>query len=628
MTVLGALAACRDQPSHPPRVDVLPEWFDAAYADRLDSLDLALSGLAALPARPESAEAQQAFRNARRAYKRVEYLLEFEDHLRASALNAAPVAILDEDDHSHVIPPHGLQLIEASVFPRPARDLEKITRPQVEDMRRVVSLIRQDSSYRADRTWQVPFEAARMELARITTLGLAGADAAISGEGIRESAEALRGAQDGLRAYQEVMLQRDPTGWNALQLSLRAAIGALEAAPDFARFDRLDFLVRFARPVAAGLARLQRSLRLPEPSERGPWSPGATDIYAAGAVDARWFAPDYAPPPTPALVALGRQLFFDTRLSAAGHRSCATCHQPAFGFTDRRRLASVDAGHGPVRNTPTLLNAGFQRAQFADQRSAFLEFQFEEVMSNPREMALQPDSAARRLASDSALTARFAAVFGKPRTQALTGQAMSIAVAAYVRSLQALDSRFDRAIRGDTAAIDASERRGFNLFMGKAGCGTCHFAPLFGGSFPPAYVESEPEVIGVPATDAARGAVVDGDPGVFAVDRAPLHRHAFKTPTVRNVALTAPYMHNGVFRTLEQVVDFYDRGGGNGLGMKLPNQTLPSDRLHLSAQEKRDLIAFLRSLTDSSAIAPLAPVATRAAPGSRATPPRAATAPR
>jgi cytochrome c peroxidase len=249
-------------------------------------------------------------------------------------------------------------------------------------------------------------------------------------------------------------------------------------------------------------------------------------------------------------------------------------------------------------------------------------------MANPREMALQPDSAARRLASDSALTTRFAAVFGKPRMESLTGQAMSIAVAAYVRSLQALDSRFDRAVRGDTAAIDASERRGFNLFMGKAGCGTCHFAPLFGGSFPPAYVESEPEVIGVPAGNSARRAVVDGDPGVFAVDRAPLHRHAFKTPTVRNVALTAPYMHNGVFRTLEQVVDFYDRGGGNGLGMKLPNQTLPSDRLHLSAQEKRDLIAFLRSLTDSSAIAPLAPAATPAAPGSRATPPRAATAPR
>jgi cytochrome c peroxidase len=624
---LGALAACRDRPAPARQAEVLPARFDAVYAARLDSLDLTLAALAALPAHPDSALAQQTFRRARAAYKRIEYLLEFEDHIRATDLNAPPIPIVDEDDYTNVIPPHGLQVVEAAVFPRPARNFQQVTRGQLRDMRRIVGFIGHDSSYRAARTWRVPFEAARMELARVTTLGLAGFDATVSKDGLRESAEALQGVREGLEAYAGTMLQRDSAGWAELERSLDAGIGALESAPDADRFDRFDFIVRFARPIAGGLARLQRALGLPEPREPDPWSPGATDIYAAGAIDPAWFAPDYAPPSTPALVALGRQLFFDPRLSAAGRRSCATCHQPAFGFTDRRRLASVDPGHGTVRNTPTLLNAGFQRAQFADQRAGYLEFQFEAVMANPREMALRPDSAARLLAADSALATRFAAVFGKSREQSLTGQAMSIAVAAYVRSLQALNSRFDRAIRGDTAAIDAPERRGFNLFMGKAACGTCHFAPLFGGSFPPAYVESEPEVIGVPATPA-KGAVVDGDLGVFAVDRAPLHRHAFKTPTVRNVALTAPYMHNGVFRTLGEVVDFYDRGGGNGLGMKLPNQTLPADRLHLSAQEKRDLIAFLRSLTDSSAIAPLPAAATPAAPGSRATPPRAAAAPR
>jgi cytochrome c peroxidase len=163
-----------------------------------------------------------------------------------------------------------------------------------------------------------------------------------------------------------------------------------------------------------------------------------------------------------------------------------------------------------------------------------------------------------------------------------------------------MDSRFDRAVRGDTAAISPSERRGFDVFMGKARCGTCHFAPVFGGSMPPKYLESEPEVIGVPATATAKRPMVDDDPGVFAIDRAPLHRHAFKTPTLRNIAQTAPYMHNGIFRSLEQVVDFYDRGGGNGLGMKLPNQTLPSDKLHLTHEEKRDLVAFLKALSDSA----------------------------
>jgi cytochrome c peroxidase len=136
--------------------------------------------------------------------------------------------------------------------------------------------------------------------------------------------------------------------------------------------------------------------------------------------------------------------------------------------------------------------------------------------------------------------------------------------------------------------------------MGKAACGTCHFAPLFGGTLPPAYLESEPEVIGVPATRNVKPAVVDGDLGVYLVTRAPLHRHAFKTPTVRNVALTAPYMHNGVFRTLEEVVDFYDAGGGNGLGMRLPNQTLSPEPLHLTRREKSDLVAFMNALTDTT----------------------------
>src|SRR5207245_681362 len=253
-------------------------------------------------------------------------------------------------------------------------------------------------------------------------------------------------------------------------------------------------------------------------------------------------------------VALGGRLFFDPALSRRGRRSCAACHQPALAFSDGRARAVVDPGHGFVRNTPTLLNAGMQLFQFADQRAPFLEFQVEAVMQNPREMDLPLAEAARKLGGDSALVARFAGALGKPPREALTPQSLGVAIAAYVRSLRAMDSRFDRAVRGDTDALTASERRGFNLFLGKAACGTCHFAPLFGGTVPPTYREAEPEVIGVPAKPVARGPRLDPDPGVFAVDKAPLHRHAFKTPTLRNVALTAPYMHNGVFRTLEEVV--------------------------------------------------------------------------
>ncbi|HEX2220412.1 MAG TPA: cytochrome c peroxidase [Gemmatimonadales bacterium] len=521
--------------------------------------------------------------------------------VRAAALNAPALAVVSEDDPTVVIPPRGLQVIEALVFPRPGEDFTRRAASEVQRARLIVGLVRHDAASRS-RAWELPFRAARAEVARVVTLGLAGFDATVSKDGVPESGHALRGVQEGLGIYEAPMLRSDPAGWHELQRALEAGIAALEGTSDFDRFDRLGFVTGHAHAITRGLARLQRGLRLAESSEPEPWSPGATDIFAAAAIDAGWFAPDFAPEPTPGLVALGRELFSDPRLSGTRRRSCATCHRPELAFSDGRALALVDEGHGIVRNTPTLLNAGLQLAQFADQRAAFLELQFADVMANPREMALEPEAAVRRLATDTAILARFAKAFGRPAQEALTEQSLSVAVAAYVRSLEATSSRFDRAVRGDTAAITASERRGFNLFMGKAACGTCHFAPLFGGTLPPAFMESEPEVIGVPERAGATPATVDEDPGVFAVDSAPLHRHAFKTPTVRNVGLTAPYMHNGVFRTLEEVVDFYDAGGGNGLGMGLPNQTLSADSLGLSPQEKRDLVSFMHALTDSSSL--------------------------
>jgi cytochrome c peroxidase len=177
---------------------------------------------------------------------------------------------------------------------------------------------------------------------------------------------------------------------------------------------------------------------------------------------------------------------------------------------------------------------------------------------------------------------------------------LRVALAAYIRALTALDSRFDRAIRGDTVSITPAERRGFNLFVGKAKCGSCHFAPLFGGTLPPDFTRSELEIIGVPASRSSDHAAVDPDIGRAAVDHWAEHRFAFRVPTIRNAALTAPYMHNGVFATLEQVIEFYDRGGGAGLGEILQSQTLATRSLHLTARDKSDLVAFVRSLTDSS----------------------------
>jgi cytochrome c peroxidase len=138
--------------------------------------------------------------------------------------------------------------------------------------------------------------------------------------------------------------------------------------------------------------------------------------------------------------------------------------------------------------------------------------------------------------------------------------------------------------------------------MGKAKCGTCHFIPFFNGVAPPYFSESESEVIGVPSTNDTLHPVLDPDKGKYNLYPIDILRFSFKTPTLRNVALTAPYMHNGVYKSLEEVVDFYNKGGGAGLGIAPSNQTLPKSPLQLSATEKKQIISFLRALTDTSVV--------------------------
>ena len=133
---------------------------------------------------------------------------------------------------------------------------------------------------------------------------------------------------------------------------------------------------------------------------------------------------------------------------------------------------------------------------------------------------------------------------------------------------------------------------------GKGQCGTCHFAPLFNGLIPPFYETSELEIIGVPKTDDPKNVLTDEDEGSYRLLPVNYNKGAFKTPTVRNVAKTGPYMHNGSFHTLNTVLDFYNAGGGNGWGLTNSEQTLPSDSLKLSDKEKKAIISFLNSVTD------------------------------
>ena len=173
------------------------------------------------------------------------------------------------------------------------------------------------------------------------------------------------------------------------------------------------------------------------------------------------------------------------------------------------------------------------------------------------------------------------------------------ALAAYLNTLQPMNSPFDRFIAGDQQALTPQQKNGFNLFMGKAQCGTCHFAPVFNGSTPPFFNRSEYEVLGVPGLTASVKKTADTDLGRYERYPVSVYRRAFKTPTVRNAAKTGPYMHNGSFKTLRDVLDFYNEGGGAGIGLASPEQTLSEKKLHLSQEEISDIIAFIGSLTDN-----------------------------
>jgi cytochrome c peroxidase len=324
-------------------------------------------------------------------------------------------------------------------------------------------------------------------------------------------------------------------------------------------------------------------------------SQDARTLFDVAAFNVNAYVPDQASFVSPEKVALGKILFSDPMLSGDGTRSCQSCHQPGKAFTDGL-VKNTNLGSRALlaRNTPTLINAALQPSLFYDMRVGTLEDQSVTVVQNAVEMHGSMKLSVRRLWQDTVYRRLFAAAFPREGRTGIDTLEVMNALGSYERSLVFLNSRFDDYMRGNAAAMDAGEVRGFNLFMGKARCATCHYMPLFNGNFPPRFVKTEVEVIGVPA--AAGGKAIDGDLGRFAIVANESFRHAFKTPSVRNAARTAPYMHNGVFATLEDVMDFYDKGGGAGLGIKIPNQTLPFDSLGLSREERNNVIAFIRSL--------------------------------
>ena len=264
-------------------------------------------------------------------------------------------------------------------------------------------------------------------------------------------------------------------------------------------------------------------------------------------------------PLTPEKIAMGRRLFFDVTLSADRKTSCATCHDPARAFTDGRAVARGVHNADGTRNTPSLVNAGNGRLFFWDGRADSLEGQALQPMNNPKEMGL----------SNAEIEART----GLPAAD------VAGALASYMRTIRSSDSRFDYFRAGQTEMLTPDERAGLEIFRGRGQCGPCHGGPNL--------TDDRFHNTGVGVHDG-----LPKDLGRFDISQDERDRGAFKTPTLREVALTAPYMHAGSLATLEEVVEFYSKGGGRN--PYLDQRVRP---FTLTGEDKRQLVAFLKTLS-------------------------------
>lgn len=533
--------------------------------------------------------ARNCLKNCRLHYKSIAFFTSYFFPSETKMYNAAPKFEVEEPE-LELVEPMGLQQIEALLFESdvPAHKSELLAQADalfisVKDLR---SLLYQFKASDA----QV-LESIRIELIRVITLYISGYDAPLLKTGITETLETSKVMNEVLQPY----FKHDYIKSEVLAQTLKTSIQYLEAHQQFDSFNRMEYLQKYALPMQQQLGVFIKIQKL-------ELNTSAFLNYNASNLFSRDFLKTWDSIPAPRkqqLAVLGKKLFFDKTLSGNLKVSCATCHQPEKYFTDgMAKSPSIIKDTILKRNTPTLLYADRQHFQFWDGRARNLVEQVKNVVFNPLEMEGSKELLYKNVIQNAQYQKTFETIFPGEKTEEQHIDDIATAIAAFVAGLNPLNSAFDHYISGNKQAMTPAQVKGFNLFMGKAQCGTCHFAPYFNSLIPPLYDISELEILGTTKTDNLKAPEYDTDMGRYDLYRIHYYKQAFKTPTVRNAQKTGPYMHNGAFPTLEGVLDFYNKGGGNGVGLNIAEQTLPSKSLNLSKEECGEIIQFINSLTD------------------------------
>lgn len=527
------------------------------------------------------------FKKARLTYKKIEWAVEYFIPETARFMNG-PALDEMELEENRSFEPNGFQVMEELIYPDylPENKIElereiSIFRSNIKQIQSTFEVITISDDYTLD--------ALQQNVYRVLTLGITGFDSPILQSSIPEAGESLVLIPIAL----EKINSKNKTLEDLKKLILDAK-KYCDENNDFNAFNRAIFITEYLNPISKKLKTFQKEENIKSVERTKPLKASAATLFDKDAFDVNGFVVSSEYNYTAEKATLGEKLFYDKSLSKNNDRNCATCHNPEKAFTDGLKTNLSLKGINLSRNTPTLTYASLQNAQFWDMRQLDLEKQSVDVIENKDEM----HGSLKDIHSQILLNGEYAKLFKKayPKSKKAEPWQIQNAIASYVRSLNAFDSKFDTYMRGNKNSLTNEEIQGMNVFMGKAKCATCHFTPLFNGTVPPNYSKTEHEVIGTP--NEASGKTISPDVGRYLFNQMPQLKGAFKTPTLRNVAVTAPYMHNGVYNTLEEVVDFYDLGGASGLGIELENQTLPTDKLNLTPSEKKALIAFMKTLTD------------------------------
>jgi cytochrome c peroxidase len=532
------------------------------------------------------------FAISRQAFKKAEPYASYLNPEVGHRANGPALPIYKEDN-SKVLNPVGFQKIEESIY-----ELETTKADFEQEVYITTGMLHvlKKGIIKRELTPQRFFIATHQQLLRIISLAISGFDTPVSHLGLNESKISLEGLKTVYEfTIQPIIKSKNEALDKEFQNNTSRAITFIEQHLDFDTFDRFTFTRDYMNPITRNWVEIRKTSNVWDPVNTEPFNFDAPTFFEGNSFNLNYFTPAINRNPTEKQIALGEKLFIEPKLSANGTMACITCHIPSKGYTDGLVTNKDNSGKPLLRNTPTLINTAFQKSFFWDGRADNLLDQISLVFTNNKEFNTNVHEFSDAILKDSTYIKLFKDVYGSvPRNNRVIIKAIS----SYVSTLNGFNSKFDKNIRGEENTYTYEEKLGYNIFMGKALCATCHFIPLTNGTVPPFFYETEKEVIGVPET--AENKMLDDDLGFYWKFNEDLHKGMFKTPTIRNIELSAPYMHNGVYNTLEEVLDFYNKGGGGGLGFDLEHQTLPFDKLNLSIEEQNAIISFMKTLTDDT----------------------------